>query len=302
VLLALCFHVSSSAQDAEFYTAKSYLKERDFEKAYINFQEFIKHTEFTKDQDHKLLGEAYYNIGHFYKCGHYLKCDIDSAIHYLEISSLAYKYVKGARMLRSIFYFSGYGKVDKERSLNMLKFAADLGDIKSNLELGEIYLSGRTKILVDSVVGSSHSYRHVLVRSQLITDYTSAVIDSVFGYYYYERGKDINHPLINEDYMLKDVDFAESYMYGTHSEVDYDIAYSYLSSYASLQKDIDNDNDSAIVRSDPEMAKAYWLLQTVYRYGLGTRTNIQKADMFLRLAAKYGSQKAIKALELLGTE
>jgi tetratricopeptide (TPR) repeat protein len=284
------------------------IKAGRYEEAFIKYKKIA--SDSTSNYDKR---PAYYELGHFFAHGHGVPVNVDSALFYLNLAAKMGSN-RSLRLMSMIYYLPKYSRQDLSKSFDYLKLAAE-SDIIANLELGELYLTGKTRLLVDTIIISTHKtvnyngdsivergHSHKIRSTGIVISYPFVEIDSVKGFYYYERGKDINHPLINEDYMLKGVDFAESYMYGTHSEVDYDVAYSYLSSYASLQKDLDNDNDSAIVRNDPELAKAYWLLQIVYRYGVGTRTNIQKADMFLRLAAKYGSQKAIKALELLGTE
>lgn len=284
-----------------------YNKERmkKYEEAFIEYHAIClspKHDEFSKR-------DSYFACGHFFAHGHGVSVNVDSALYYLNIAAdieakQSLNTYNAHRLLAMIYYLPEYGRVNLPKSLYYLKKAAELGDVKSNLELGEIYLSGQSHYLADtliSVVRKNLNYRgdSILERSNSVhitpTDimlhYPSENIDSIKGYYYSKRGIDVNRHLVGSNYLLTELDFAKSYMYGTYSEKDYDAVYQYLSRY------LDDDDFICPEVVDPEYAEAYWLLQTCFRFGLGTRVNIKKADYYLRKAANCGSINAKEALK-----
>lgn len=291
-----------------YYSAKEYYKQNDFENAYIRFKQFIDSTEYTPLQDHGKLGDAYYNIGHFYKCGHYLACNIDSALYYLNVAAYAYKNAKAARMLHAIYYYTDYGLVDKDKSFIMLRMAADLGDIKSNLEVGDIFLSGSSSVLKDTTIYSfrhnrvnakgdtipSYSYTINITPTKSIIKFPDIPRDLTLGYYYYERGINVNRLLVNKKYTLTDIDFIRAYMDGTYREQDYEAAWQYLREYLDESRHF-----SATYDLNDNYGEIYWRIQAAYRFGLGIRSNILRADYYLNKSAEYGYEPAKNALNLL---
>lgn len=224
-----------------FKGAETAHKNKNYEQAFNLYSQYVKEIEFTNQQDGDVLGKCYFQIGHYYLCGHFVKCNIDSAILNLDISCLAYKNHKAARLLSQIYYFKKYNHIDLNKSFGYLICAADLGDIKSNLELGQIYLSGSTRCMKDTTIYTYHNrvnnngdtirskgYSMGMTPTSTIIKYPMIERDSIKGYKYYERGIDVNWRLYGADYSLSTLDFARAYMDGTFLPQDYKRAWEYL--------------------------------------------------------------------------
>ena len=257
----------------------------------------------------------YFTLGHFYAHGHGVKINIDSAIYYLNIAadierSKSLNTYNSLRLLSYIYYNHRYNRIDYNKSLQYLIEAANLGDIKSNFELGELFLSGETYMLKDTIITKTHerqTYNGKMVRERnfsfpytatdIILHYPQLPIDSVKGYFYYERSYDVNRPILNVKRKLSDIDFIRSYMDGTYSKRDFDKSWEYLSEYT-------NDeflNLINISKMDQNMRLLYgeifWRIQISYRFGLGTRANQLKADYFLDKSTQCGYSRAVDAIK-----
>lgn len=250
----------------------------------------------------KDIAERVYNRG----CG-FLEGDnknVDSALYYLNKAAFEMEYFKAPRALARVYYNNDYGLEDKDKSFQYLEWAADLGDRKANLEVGGIYLTGQTKWYADTTIYrgyteklSNGTERKVRSKSMgirpsgLVIRYPDVPIDSVKGYYYYERGMSVNYTIYEDEYLLTVDDFIRAYMDGTYAEQDFDKAWMYLSPYVEgLEK-------SEISTLNKESGETCWRIQMSYRFGLGTRTNMEKADFFLKKAAALGYPAAMEALE-----
>lgn len=306
IIIVLSFAAFAANDNYSIYSsAKKNYNNHDFEVSYYLFKEYIDSTEFTSKQNKRLLGDSYFHIGHYFKCGHYLPCNIDSAINYLNIAAFAYDNADAARMLHSIYYYKQYNHLDKDKSFAMLKLAADLGDYKSNLEVGNIYLFGKTKVLKDTTTYTTYQRvkfngdtiiergaRWRITPTKSTLNFPNIQQDSTLGYYYYERGVSVNHELINDIYTLNEIDFIRTHMEGSHSPIDYEKAWSYLQQHLFSPY-------NSYIDEDENLPEIYWRIQVCYRFGLGTRMNIHKADLYLNESAKLGFPKAIEALQNL---
>ena len=260
----------------------------------------------SNSPEYKII-EANFVLGHFFAHGHGLVTNIDSAIYYLEKASqleLLYpnKYYNydSTRLLSQIYYDSKYKREDKSQSFKLLTLAAELGDIRSNLELGEIYLKGYATVLKDSIVydtiTTTHngkiqkgiSYRHCIAPTTRTIKYPFLAIDSIKGYNYYINGYDPNRKLIGHQYVLTKLDFAKAYIKGNYLNFDYVAAFRLLSEYKDLP-----------IKHDKELAEALWILQALYRFGRGTRINPLKANEILNRAAECGHTLAKHAISFI---
>lgn len=289
---------------------------QDYEKAFKLFSKYIDETK--KDSFSRIsgislyIGESYYQIGHFYLCGHYVKANIDTAINNLEIACLNYKYSRAARLLSHIYLFKQYNHVNLELSFHYLEMAANLGNINSNIELGQIYLSGSSKCMKDTTIYTYHyridnkgdtiksrCFRKGMTPTSTILKYPMVKTDSIKGYRYYERGKDINWSLYGADYSLTELDFARAYMDGTYCSQDFERAWEYLKELdpISIQNSLEKYGEQYDYEKDTDAGEILWRMQTCYRFGLGTKVNIKKADIYLKKSAELGYQKAVNAIK-----
>lgn len=287
-------HAQISSVYKLYREARNCVETNDFKNAFKFFNEYIDSTEHTNSQNTRLLGESYYNIGHFFICGHYVECNVDSAISYLNRAAFTYKYAEAARMLHTIYHYDNYGRVDKKKSFDFLKMAADLGEFKSNLELGEVYLTHETRVFSDTIIFNPESgyHTHALLRTTNKKTFPFVEIDIALGYYYYERGFNFHYSIHNDKYLLNDIDFIRAYMDGIIFQKNFSISWEYLKDY------LVSSNFIADSQLTPILGEIYWRIQMSYRFGLGTRVNIEKADQYLLLSAKCGYNRAIEALSI----
>ena len=306
-----------------YYSAKKAYESHDYETAFKLYTEYIQTSQNNDNGTTYYLGESYYQIGHFYVCGHYVQKNIEEAISNLTIACTKYKYNKAARLLSHIFYFRKYNHIDLDKSLYFLKFSASLGNCKSNIELGQLYLSGTSKCMKDTTVYTYYSrvnnagdtIRHRVSSSGMKPTSTNITypflqIDSIQAYKYYEKGVSPNFRLYDASYSLNALDFARAYMDGTYFPRDYEQAMIYL---RQLEEELQETTVTAFIDGDfyfrqvgneiPDMNKSssvlgeiFWRMQTCYRFGLGTRANLSKAEIYLQKAANQGYQRALDAL------
>lgn len=278
----------------------------NFSEAFRIYKSYVDINSSTSDKEKYWY---FFAVGHFLAHGHGVDADIDSAIYYLEKAATlerknnSYSY-NAHHLLSKLYYFPKYGIVDLKKSFQYLTEAASLGDIKSCLELGEIYLKGYANRLQDTtmikieshtgkngIIYKSRRFSFGVKSTSDILRYPFVEIDSVKGYSFYVDGIEVNKRLIDKPYILSNIDIAVAAIDGTYLPVDYDLAWDCLSSYL---EDSFNDNE---VSFDDEYAEAFWRIQMLYRFGLGTRVDMRKADMYLKKAAQCGHSKAIQVLK-----
>lgn len=328
ILLSLTDNYALGQSSGDLYKIYSAANEayesNDYETAFMLYTEYIHNSQNDDNEITYYLGKSYYQIGLFYVCGHYVQINIDEAISNLTTACTKYKHTEAARLLSHIFYFREYNHIDLDKSLYFLKFSAKLGNCKSNIELGQLYLSGNSKCMKDTTVYTYYSRVNntgdtircrsydlgIKPTSENLT-YPFLQIDSIQGYKYYEKGVSSNFRLYDASYSLNALDFARAYMDGTFFPRNYKQAMEYLrQSEEELQKTTVSaiiDGEFYFRQVDNEMldmnefssilGEIYWRMQTCYRFGLGTRANVKKADIYLKKSAELGYQKAINAME-----
>ena len=279
-------------------------RNNNYEEAFTLFHEYITMTNeyvIKDNSDYSLLGSSYYHIGCSYLNGYYVKKNVDSAIINLTTACCKYKNGEAARLLSHIYMFKKYEHLDLEKSFYFLRLAADLHDIKSNIELGQIYLSGSSKCMKDTIIYTYHNeinkngdtirYRSTaygFTPTAKVLVYSSIKIDSIKGYKYYERGIETNYKMYNEPYSLHFIDFARAYMDGTYCPQNFFRAWEFLK---NLDDELSEHNEFS-----SDAGEIYWRMQTCYRFGLGTRANLIKANIYLIKSAEHGFPKAIEAV------
>lgn len=291
-----------------FNTAQNHYDAHRFKDAYAEYHRLI--DIYSKSPNHSpyMISTSLERLGEMFMEGLHVKCNPDSAIHYFKLASSIYDNSSASRRLSHIYYFPRFNKQDLNESWKYLILSADQGNIKSNLEAGALLLNGKSHVLQDTTIyvireefdkqGVKKRFKsfHIeLVPTIETLLFNNVKLDSVKGYYYYERGIDANRKLFNSDYLLNDLDFIRSYMEGTFSEIDFSKSWLYLMPYTRFDE---LSNDKIESHDKAYWGEIFWRIQLSYRFGLGTRVNPGKADLFLRKSAEYNFDKAIQALQI----
>lgn len=294
--------------------------EGKFKEAFMKYKSTVDKTLTTSNPD---LSHYFFAVGHFFAHGHGVTANVDSAIFYLEKAAIlerkADRYSYNAHhLLSKIYYSPKYGKIDLNKSFKYLTDAADLGDVKSCLELGELFLNGHSysiqdttlititqRVANDGRIYKSRCHSFGVKCTDEVIRYPFVEIDSIKGYTYYVNGMEVNKRLINKPYLLSDLQIATSYINGKYLPKDFDSAWEYLWGYLDENEDLSDLNLNEIKNrfqqsevQNTEYGEAYWLISMLYRFGLGVRSDARKADYYMHKAASEGYPKAIEFFNL----
>lgn len=237
-----------------------------------------------------IVAYAFFTLGHYYLHGHYYSIDVNQAIQYFEKAS-ELKYLHGqAELYLATIYNSDYYKVkDLDKSFQWIEKGAERCSTIEYL-LAEIYELGYTNFLTNDSTGV-FNVKH---RSKTVLNFPNIKKDlkKAYEHYYnyFERNSCFVRPLRFDEY-----DLAVALMDSIYLEVDYTKAYEYLRRFAPSLSDLETQT-----YNDSKTADALWRLSILYRFGLGTTDNEERANTFLKYAASCGSKKAQDALKELG--
>lgn len=262
----------------------------DYKEMFVNLCYFIKNQTNTTNFR---LEKAYYYLGHLYAHDHYVKQNIDSAVYCFEKAS-SYGNSDASRYLFNIYYYSSYNRVNKQEAIKWLKISAHQGNIKSSYELGELYDFGRTTQLKDS---KNKNGSIVAIQTKSIIIIPNLVINKRTAYEYYENALSLFYEITNQKVGFYEV--AVAYMDGTFFDKDYSKAFEYLKYFVPDLSDLSRNLSNY---SNPKIADSLWRLSLLYRFGLGTTDNENKANVYLRYAAQCGHDKALKALSTIESQ
>lgn len=264
----------------------------NYEDAYNGFKKYLSIERTSSDPSLYCMEKAYLKLSEIYMHGLGRLCNIDSVIYYLRSAADGYNMPSAARKLSRIYYLQKYNRHNLLESFKYLKLSADNGSSLSNLEIAGVYLQGESESFKDTTIYTTYigddncRYRqskYALTPDSYQLVYPFVDIDSISGYSYYVRGFYIVDDIINTKPLLTDLDIIRAYMNGTYLERNYAASWDYLKNYINF---ID---ENKIAKLDSlYLGEIYWRIQMSYRFGLGTRVNMSKANLYLNKSIDCG--------------
>lgn len=290
-LSCVCFDICSINMDAT-YTDSLYNvainadKSNNISLAIKCFKEYISKVGDINDKNRKNLMNSYYMLGKYYLKSNYSHHNVDSA-HFFLIKAASLNSPSAARLL-SIDYLDK----DRRESFYWLEKSAELGDIKSNYELGELYLFGNILQTNDTTITSGYdSNLHVryvttgLTQGNNMISYSFIKKDTEKAYKYFSVVYD--RPTEKFNLRFGALEFLKVCI--DHN--DYEKAFDFI------RYNLPEVNSDGCNISSEKLAEMYWYMNVMLRYGLGTQENVVKADYYLEKSAELGNDKAKYAVE-----
>ena len=304
-IAVLCIGMRISAQDWRVFNEKDKAaneaeRKHDYATAIKLCEDIIAMTiDATSEDDSRfnIKGHAYFRLGIYYLYARHFSYNLNKAIYNFEkAAECRYSHARAEMYLAMIYNIDAYGVKDLNKSILWIKKGSERCATLEYM-LAEIYEKGSTYFLINDTgyidnngrrLGSSN----VKIRSKTLLTFPDITLNKKKAYEHYYNYIERNSCYVKPDFSRYEIGVA--LMDGTYLDKDYSKAFEFFRysapSISELSENIESYQNS-------KTADTLWRLSVLYRFGLGTTDNEEKANIYLKYAALCGSPSAKKVID-----